>query len=234
MCTQLHWRAQWIKGTSVFDNLKRSKVNKEFLQSRKITRLNFNSTQFQLLNFNYDSLLDNENASLTFDLLELTTVIPFFHWALQLKVMVTMITTALDHAVHTTALEWLKNDGHNDHYSIGLCCLDHAVWIMLFQFQTHLRTMAAEQLAGNDNVDFFCSLMPPENLDSVRTAVREFMMHHHGNNRPVVLITLRNLKTMLYAYCFRGRKSLTPTWTPCSTWPVVMLGIWECAAWCHK
>ena len=25
------------KGTSVFDNLKRSKVNKEFLQSRKIT-----------------------------------------------------------------------------------------------------------------------------------------------------------------------------------------------------
>jgi len=42
--------------------------------------LNFNSTQFQLLNFNYDSLLDNENALLTFDLLGLSkTVIPFFH-----------------------------------------------------------------------------------------------------------------------------------------------------------
>ena len=49
-------KGQWKKGTSVFDNLKRSKVNKEILQSRKITRLNFNSTQFQLLNFNYDSL----------------------------------------------------------------------------------------------------------------------------------------------------------------------------------
>ena len=53
-------RAQWKKGTSVFDNLKRSKVNKEFLLSRKITRLNFNSTQFQLWNFNYNGLLDNE------------------------------------------------------------------------------------------------------------------------------------------------------------------------------
>ena len=63
------------KGTSVFDNLGRSKVNKEFLQSRKITRLNFNSTQFQLLNFNYDSLLDNENVSLTFDLLGLLKMI---------------------------------------------------------------------------------------------------------------------------------------------------------------
>ena len=42
--------------------------------------LNFNSTQFQLLNFNYDSLLDNENASLTFHLLGLSKmVIPFFH-----------------------------------------------------------------------------------------------------------------------------------------------------------
>jgi len=35
------------------------------------------------LNFNYDSLLDNENASLTFDLLGLSkTVIPFFHFNL--------------------------------------------------------------------------------------------------------------------------------------------------------
>ena len=34
--------------------------------------LNFNSTQFQLLNINCDSLLDNENASLTFDLLGLS------------------------------------------------------------------------------------------------------------------------------------------------------------------
>ena len=37
--------------------------------------LNFNSTQFQLLNFNYDSLLDNENA-LTFDLLGLFSLSP--------------------------------------------------------------------------------------------------------------------------------------------------------------
>ena len=49
-------------------------------ESRKTTRLNFNSAEFQLLNFNYDSLLDNENALLTFDLLGLSkTVIPFFH-----------------------------------------------------------------------------------------------------------------------------------------------------------
>ena len=42
--------------------------------------LNFNSALFQLLNFNYDSLLDNENTSLAFDLLGLSkTVIPFFH-----------------------------------------------------------------------------------------------------------------------------------------------------------
>ena len=37
--------------------------------SRKITRVNFNSTQIQLLNFTHNSLLYNENASLTFDLL---------------------------------------------------------------------------------------------------------------------------------------------------------------------
>ena len=56
--------------------------------------------------------------------------------------------------------------------------------------------MAAEQLA-DDYEDFFCSLPPPENLDSVRTAVREFVMHHHGNSRPAVLITVRNFKTIV-------------------------------------
>ena len=58
------------KGDNCFDNPKRSKVNNNFLVSRKITRLDFNSTQIQLLNFSHNSLLDNENASLTFDLLE--------------------------------------------------------------------------------------------------------------------------------------------------------------------
>ena len=53
-------------------------------------------------------------------------------------------------------------------------------------------TMAAEQLAGDDYEDFFRSSPPPENLDSVRAAVREFVMHHHGNSRLVVLITVRN------------------------------------------
>ena len=53
--------------------------------------------------------------------------------------------------------------------------------------------MAAEQLAGDDYYeDFFRSSTPPENLDSVRAAVREFVMHHHGNSRPVVLITVRH------------------------------------------
>ena len=54
------------------------------------------------------------------------------------------------------------------------------------------RTMAAEQLAGDDYEDFFRSSPPPENLESVQAAVREFVMHHHGNSRPVVLITVRN------------------------------------------
>ena len=85
ICNSYNWRAQWKKGISVFDNSKRSRVNKEFLLSGKITRLNFNSSEFQLMNFNNDSLLDNENASLTFDLLGLSkTVVPFSHWALQL------------------------------------------------------------------------------------------------------------------------------------------------------
>ena len=57
--------------------------------------------------------------------------------------------------------------------------------------------MAAEQLTGDDYEDFFRSSTPPENLDSVRTAVREFVMHHHGNSRPVVLITVRNFKTIV-------------------------------------
>ena len=111
------------KGTSVFDNPKRSKVNNFFsfftvpsmgvafwssnrenffakplpaanprkfcpaknlrrtVLCRRITRLNFNSTQFQLLNFNHDSLPDNK-ALMIFDLLGLSkTVITFFHWA---------------------------------------------------------------------------------------------------------------------------------------------------------
>ena len=83
--SQTIWRAQWKKGITIFDNPKRSKVNNNFLVSRKITRLDINSTQIQLLNFSHNSLLDNENASLTFDLLESSkTVIPFFHWALHL------------------------------------------------------------------------------------------------------------------------------------------------------
>ena len=53
-------------------------------------------------------------------------------------------------------------------------------------------TMAAEQLAGDDYEDFFRSSTPPENFDSVRAAVRKFVMYHHGNSRPVVLITVRN------------------------------------------
>ena len=50
------------KGDNVFDNLKRSKVNKEFLLPSKTTRLNFNSTQFQLLNFSLENLFDDENC----------------------------------------------------------------------------------------------------------------------------------------------------------------------------
>ena len=69
--------------------------------------------------------------------------------------------------------------------------LDHAVSVP----GTSSATMAAEQLA-DDYEDFFHSSLPPENLDSVRAAVREFVMHHHGNSRPVVLITVRNFKTI--------------------------------------
>ena len=71
--------------------------------------------------------------------------------------------------------------------------LDHAVSVP----GTFSATMAAEQLAGDDYEDFFRSSPPPENLDSVRAAVREFVMHHHGNSRPVVLITVRNFKTIV-------------------------------------
>ena len=42
-----NWRVQQKKGITIFDNLKRSKVNKELLLHNKTTRLNFNS--FQLL-----------------------------------------------------------------------------------------------------------------------------------------------------------------------------------------
>ena len=81
------WRAQWKREITVFDNPKRSKVNLYFLESRKITRLDFNSIQIQLLNFSHNSLLDNENASSTFDLLGSSKmVIPFFHCALQMLV----------------------------------------------------------------------------------------------------------------------------------------------------
>ena len=69
--------------------------------------------------------------------------------------------------------------------------LDHAVSV-----PGTSATMAAEQLAGDDYEDFFRSSPPPENLDSVRAAVREFVMHHHDNSRPVVLITVRNFKTI--------------------------------------
>ena len=71
--------------------------------------------------------------------------------------------------------------------------LDHAVSVP----GTSSATMAAEQLAGDDYEDFFHSSPPPENLDSVRAAVREFVMCHHGNSRPVVLITVRNFKTIV-------------------------------------
>ena len=89
LCTsyrkRYNWRGQQKKGITVFDNLKRSKVIKEFLLPSKTTRLNFNSTQFQLLNFSLEDLFNDENALLTFDLLGSSkTVIPFFHWALQL------------------------------------------------------------------------------------------------------------------------------------------------------
>ena len=68
------------KGDNRFDNLKRSKVKKEFLLPCKTTRLNFNNRQFQMLNFSLESLFENENALLTFDLLRSSkTVIPFFH-----------------------------------------------------------------------------------------------------------------------------------------------------------
>ena len=74
-----------------------------------------------------------------------------------------------------------------------IMALDHAVSAPV----TSSSTMAAEQVAGDDYEDFFRSSPPPENLDSVRAAVREFVMHHHGNSRPVVLITVRNFKTIV-------------------------------------
>ena len=54
--------------------------------------------------------------------------------------------------------------------------LDHAVSVP----GTSSATMAAEQLAGEDYEDFFRSSPPPENLDSVRTAVRDFVMHQQA------------------------------------------------------
>ena len=52
--------------------------------------------------------------------------------------------------------------------------------------------MAMEQPADNDFEEFFRCSSPPENLDSVRAAAKEFVTYHHHNNRPVVLITVRN------------------------------------------
>ena len=80
--SEVHLKGSVEKGDNRFDNLKRSKVNKEFLLPCKTTRLNFNSTQFQLLNFSLESLFDNENALLTFDLLgSLKTVIALLKYS---------------------------------------------------------------------------------------------------------------------------------------------------------
>jgi len=56
--------------------------------------------------------------------------------------------------------------------------------------------MATEQPADNDFEEFFRCSSPPENLDSVRAAAREFVTYHHHNNRPVVLITVRNFDSV--------------------------------------
>ena len=72
-----NWRAQWKKGITVFDEPKRSKVNKAF-SSNKLSRLKFNSWNCVLLKFSLVVLLGNKNSLLTFDLLRLSkTVIPF-------------------------------------------------------------------------------------------------------------------------------------------------------------
>ena len=83
---KFNWRALWKKGITVFDDPKRSKVNKAFSSSNKFSRLKFNSWNCVLLKFSLVVLLGNRNSLMTFDLLRLSkTVIPFFHWALQLS-----------------------------------------------------------------------------------------------------------------------------------------------------
>ena len=80
-----NWRAQWKKGITDFDDPKRSKVNKAFSLSSKLLWLKFNSWICVLLKSSLVIFLDTKKCRLTFDLLGLSkTVIPFFHWALQL------------------------------------------------------------------------------------------------------------------------------------------------------
>ena len=79
-----NWRAQWKKGITVFDDSKRSKVNKAFSLWSKLLWLKFNSWICVLLKSSLVIFLDTKMLLLTFDLLGLSkTVIPFFHWALQ-------------------------------------------------------------------------------------------------------------------------------------------------------
>ena len=85
-----NWRAQWKTGITVFDDPKRSKVNEAFSLSSKLLWLKFNSWICVLLKSSLVIFLDTKkNVVLTFDLLGLSkTVIPFFHWALQLQSLV--------------------------------------------------------------------------------------------------------------------------------------------------
>ena len=67
------------KGITVFDDPKRSKVNKAFSSSNKFSRLKFNSWNCVLLKFSLVVLLGNKNSLLNFDLLRLSkTAIPIF------------------------------------------------------------------------------------------------------------------------------------------------------------
>ena len=72
------WRAQWKKGITVFDDPKRSNVNKAVSLSSKLLWLTFNSWICVLLKSSLVIFLDTKNVVLTFDLLGLSkTVIPF-------------------------------------------------------------------------------------------------------------------------------------------------------------
>ena len=73
------------KGITVFNDPKRSKVNKAFASSNKFSRLKFNSWNCVRPKSSLVVLLGNRNSLMTFDLLRLSkTVIPFIHWALQI------------------------------------------------------------------------------------------------------------------------------------------------------